>query len=155
MNIISMRVLILTLKACLWFIMSYQGAHIKQLFWQGNRNCFTFWQKQFSPTEHEASWLGVLLLPSSVPCLSWKAVFGGEHVKESVSKAVVLICNIFFPYPYISENNNNNNKKITLAHHKFKNQKEMQVLGCFEVKILPATTSYGRRGGLKTSHIQR
>lgn len=70
-----------------------------------------FWQKQFSPTEHEASWLDVLLLlPSSVSCLSWKAVFGGEHVKESVSKAVVLICNIFFPFPYISENNNNNKK---------------------------------------------
>lgn len=65
MNIISMCVLILTLKACLWFIMSYQGAHIKQLFWQGYKDCFTFWQEQFSPTKHEASWSDLLLPPSS------------------------------------------------------------------------------------------
>lgn len=51
------------------FVVHYEllGSTHQALFWQQYRNCFIFWQEQFSlnSTKQEASWFDLLLPPSS------------------------------------------------------------------------------------------
>lgn len=106
-----------TLKACLWFIMSYWGEHIKQLFWQGYRNCFIFWQAWLSPTEEEYE---ALLLDLLLPLFSWAFLcWESTSLKENMTSSQTQRVNCSFNVQGIfslSHTSKNNSTKITLAH---------------------------------------